>query len=346
MTRRALIAFAAGLCWRSRLSAGCGLPAPALRPGRAAAALQPPDPHLGQDRASPARTATRSREDGRFAGIPPVASCAECHAEPQGQSADEKRLVEEYVKPGREIPWLVYARQPDNVRFPHAVHVEGRGDRLRALPRLARQRATRCAPTRRTASAATAATSGARRCRDSGAPRQGMKMSDCEGCHAARPLARPASPATARSTGGRCPSRDAISCSVSAAGRRGAADPRALEAARRRLDLVPAPPGAARSAERRGLLPAGGLHAVPGWLRAARALRGPRPSVGGRAEHPARRGGACALGLTLHHLAYHPLRLAEPALRQDGRLRADRGRAATAALVRGGRRAPAAPDSR
>jgi hypothetical protein len=65
--------------------------------------------------------------DGRFAGIPRVETCAACHAEPQGKSADEKRLVEEYVKPGREIPWLVYSRQPDNVRFPHAVHVKRAG---------------------------------------------------------------------------------------------------------------------------------------------------------------------------------------------------------------------------
>jgi hypothetical protein len=63
------------------------------------------------------------RADGEFAGIPPVESCAACHAEPVGATAAEKRLVEEFVKPGREIPWRVYARQPDNVRFPHAPHV-------------------------------------------------------------------------------------------------------------------------------------------------------------------------------------------------------------------------------
>jgi hypothetical protein len=63
-------------------------------------------------------------EDGRFAGIPGIENCAGCHAEPQGSSADEKRLVEEFVTPGREIPWRVYSRQPENVRFPHAVHVK------------------------------------------------------------------------------------------------------------------------------------------------------------------------------------------------------------------------------
>ena len=47
---------------------------------------------------------------------------------------------------------------------------------------------------------------------------------------------------------------------------------------------------------------------------------GPRPvSIAGEPRHPLG-GGACALGLTLHHLAYHPLRLAAPARRVDGRL--------------------------
>jgi len=64
------------------------------------------------------------RADGSFAGIPKTESCANCHAEVQGQSTAEKTLVEEYVKPGKEIPWRIYARQPDNVFFPHAAHVK------------------------------------------------------------------------------------------------------------------------------------------------------------------------------------------------------------------------------
>ena len=63
-------------------------------------------------------------EDGRFAGIPKTENCAMCHAEPVTDSADEKRLVERYVKPEKEIPWLVYSRQPDNVSFSHATHVK------------------------------------------------------------------------------------------------------------------------------------------------------------------------------------------------------------------------------
>lgn len=61
--------------------------------------------------------------DGRFAGLPPIEQCAGCHAEPVGESADEAILVRDYVKPGREVPWQVYAREPDNTYFPHVVHV-------------------------------------------------------------------------------------------------------------------------------------------------------------------------------------------------------------------------------
>ena len=61
--------------------------------------------------------------DGDFVGIPALASCAGCHAEPMGTTANEKVLVSAWVKPGREIPWRSYARQPMNVRFSHAVHV-------------------------------------------------------------------------------------------------------------------------------------------------------------------------------------------------------------------------------
>ena len=108
-------------------------------------------------------------EDGRFAGIPRVDNCAGCHAEPQGPSAEEKRLVEEYVKPGREIPWLVYARQPENVRFPHAIHVKrgeiacerchGAHGQEDTLPVHETNRIT-------------------------GYSRDLREMSDCEGCHA------------------------------------------------------------------------------------------------------------------------------------------------------------------
>ena len=123
MTRRALLFFSAGLVFALALGLG-GLPAPALRPGRAAPAVQPQDPRVGEGRARLRGLPSRSAEDGRFAGIPRIDNCAACHTEPQGETTDEKRLVEEYVTPAREIPWLVYSRQPENVRFPHAIHVK------------------------------------------------------------------------------------------------------------------------------------------------------------------------------------------------------------------------------
>ena len=64
------------------------------------------------------------REDGSFSGIPKLENCVECHEEPQGEHLEEAKLVKEYVEPGKEIPWLVYARQPQCVFFSHAAHVK------------------------------------------------------------------------------------------------------------------------------------------------------------------------------------------------------------------------------
>ena len=64
------------------------------------------------------------REDGSFSGIPKLENCAQCHESMQGETEAEKILVEKYVQQGREVPWLVYARQPDCVFFSHATHTE------------------------------------------------------------------------------------------------------------------------------------------------------------------------------------------------------------------------------
>ena len=63
------------------------------------------------------------REDGTYAGKPTLARCAECHVEPMGESETEAKLVSEYVEPEKEIPWVSYSRQPDNVFFSHGAHV-------------------------------------------------------------------------------------------------------------------------------------------------------------------------------------------------------------------------------
>jgi hypothetical protein len=64
------------------------------------------------------------REDGSFSGIPQNAACVECHQDIQGETEDERIFFEEYVAKDREVPWLVYSRQPDCVFFSHAAHVK------------------------------------------------------------------------------------------------------------------------------------------------------------------------------------------------------------------------------
>jgi len=65
------------------------------------------------------------REDGTFSGAPKLAQCIDCHEEIQGISPDEIKFVEEYVSKEREVPWLIYSRQPDCVFFSHAAHIQG-----------------------------------------------------------------------------------------------------------------------------------------------------------------------------------------------------------------------------
>jgi hypothetical protein len=40
-----------------------------------------------------------------------------------GETEAERTLVR-FIEDGRQIPWLVYSRQPDHVHFSHAVHVK------------------------------------------------------------------------------------------------------------------------------------------------------------------------------------------------------------------------------
>lgn len=67
------------------------------------------------------------RADGSFAGAPTLAECITCHDEQIGVSPEERYFVENYVARGVEVPWLVYARQPDCVFFSHAAHVLNAG---------------------------------------------------------------------------------------------------------------------------------------------------------------------------------------------------------------------------
>jgi hypothetical protein len=80
--------------------------------------------HMGEKGGMSCEDCHGFRDDGSFVGIPPTASCADCHEEVMGDSPAEKQLVEQYIKPGKEIPWLVYSRQPDNTYFSHIAHVK------------------------------------------------------------------------------------------------------------------------------------------------------------------------------------------------------------------------------
>jgi len=63
------------------------------------------------------------REDGTFSGVPKLAQCIDCHEEVNGEDPEEAKFVNEYVAKAREVPWLIYSRQPQNVYFSHAAHV-------------------------------------------------------------------------------------------------------------------------------------------------------------------------------------------------------------------------------
>jgi len=63
------------------------------------------------------------REDGTYSGVPKLAQCISCHEDLQGESPEEKKFVEEYVAKNKEVPWLIYSRQPDCVFFSHVAHV-------------------------------------------------------------------------------------------------------------------------------------------------------------------------------------------------------------------------------
>jgi len=64
------------------------------------------------------------RDDGTFSGVPKLSQCIDCHEEVNGEDPEEAKFVNEYVAKEREVPWLIYSRQPANVFFSHAAHVK------------------------------------------------------------------------------------------------------------------------------------------------------------------------------------------------------------------------------
>jgi len=64
------------------------------------------------------------REDGSFSGAPTLAECIDCHEEVQSGTENDIKFVEEYVQKDREVPWLIYSKQPQCVYFSHVAHVK------------------------------------------------------------------------------------------------------------------------------------------------------------------------------------------------------------------------------
>ncbi|MCB0335321.1 MAG: cytochrome c3 family protein [Bdellovibrionales bacterium] len=72
-----------------------------------------------------------------FASIPEVETCAGCHGESvpgtgalkitgtaDSQKEEIKKLFDEYIKPGKQIPWTKVHVMPDHVRFTHERHIK------------------------------------------------------------------------------------------------------------------------------------------------------------------------------------------------------------------------------
>lgn len=139
-----------------------------------------------KDKASMACLDCHTLEAGQFAGIPKADGCVACHAEAQGTTVAEKTLVEQYMKTGKEIPWRVAARQPMNVRFSHAIHSQ-RAKLTCERCHGARGESTTSAPYfENRISGESRDVWGPKMVRVGLRPGQGMKMSDCEQCHAER----------------------------------------------------------------------------------------------------------------------------------------------------------------
>jgi len=57
-----------------------------------------------------------------FSGLPRTNTCALCHFEPQGESAEEEKLVQ-LIQDGAALEWASLFRQPPHVFFSHRRHV-------------------------------------------------------------------------------------------------------------------------------------------------------------------------------------------------------------------------------
>jgi hypothetical protein len=140
-----------------------------------------------RDKGSMACTDCHSyRADGSFSGIPNMEGCAGCHTEAVGETAAEKMFVEQFVKPARAPQWLVYSRQPVNVRFSHAIHTETGKLKCEECHGSHGETATLRPYQQNRISGYGRDIWGQHIARIGLKPGDGMKMTDCEDCHAKR----------------------------------------------------------------------------------------------------------------------------------------------------------------
>ncbi len=128
------------------------------------------------------------RDDGAFAGLPTMEKCAGCHTDKIGTSQAEATLVDVYIKPAHETPWLVYAQQPPNVWFSHAIHVKRAGLKCEACHSNYGESDQIKVHEVNRISGYSRDIWGHSMSRLRRASSDGMTMSDCEDCHRARHL--------------------------------------------------------------------------------------------------------------------------------------------------------------
>lgn len=63
-------------------------------------------------------------ETRKNSGRPTIEVCSNCHFdEPMTSNPEEKRLIEEYIKKNKEVPWKRVYYVPEHVYYPHFRHV-------------------------------------------------------------------------------------------------------------------------------------------------------------------------------------------------------------------------------
>ena len=116
------------------------------------------------------------RADGTFSAFPSTKECAVCHRVLLGDSKAERTFWNDYVRTGKEVNWLVYQKQPDNVFFSHAPHSQETCNNCHNFSK--KELCSFCHPSMGQG------TPVYKQNRISGYSKDTMKMWQCERCHA------------------------------------------------------------------------------------------------------------------------------------------------------------------